>query len=314
MAAVSPAVCGAAATVAVERSLVIGSRSLHVGESCGGRKAGASSAIVRKGAELGTAHRRGSAAPLPASGPSTAGRVVTPYAGAECDRESVTTAGHSTPATVSQSQSPSSLSSPWASSSPMHEAGEPTSRRSLLSLSAVLATMGWMGPSGTGLFVDRNHTDGMAMAASLPPTDDQDIRLCNRECERDLEGIPTVTMESGLQFKDIVAGKGPQPPIGFQVAAHYVAMLPDGKVFDSSLEKGMPYIIRLGARQVIAGLDEGVQSMKVGGKRRLYIPGNLAFPKGLASAPGRPRVAANSPVVFDVQLLYVPGLEDIEEE
>ena len=64
---------------------------------------------------------------------------------------------------------------------------------------------------------------------------------------------------------------------------------------------------------MIKGLDEGILTMKTGGKRRIYIPGPLAFPKGLTSAPGRPRVAANSPVVFDVSLEYIPGLE-IDEE
>ena len=53
---------------------------------------------------------------------------------------------------------------------------------------------------------------------------------------------------------------------------------------------------------------------QVGGKRRLYIPGDLAFPKGLASAPGRPRIPPNSPVVFDVDLLYIPGLDFDEED
>ncbi|XP_056174625.1 peptidyl-prolyl cis-trans isomerase FKBP16-3, chloroplastic isoform X3 [Syzygium oleosum] len=80
-----------------------------------------------------------------------------------------------------------------------------------------------------------------------------------------------------------------------------------------SLEKGQLYIFRVGSGQVIKGLDEGLLSMKVGGKRRLYIPGSLAFPKGLTSAPGRPRVAPNSPVIFDVSLEYIPGLEVDEE-
>ncbi|GER34148.1 peptidyl-prolyl cis-trans isomerase [Striga asiatica] len=127
-----------------------------------------------------------------------------------------------------------------------------------------------------------------------------------------LEAVPMVTTESGLQYKDINVGNGPSPPVGFQVAANYVAMVPSGQIFDSSLEKGQLYIFRVGSGQVIKGLDEGILSMKVGGKRRLYIPGPLAFPKGLASAPGRPRVAANSPVVFDVSLEYIPGLEDDE--
>ncbi|CAO2821813.1 unnamed protein product [Amaranthus hypochondriacus] len=122
-----------------------------------------------------------------------------------------------------------------------------------------------------------------------------------------------VTTESGLQYKDIKVGDGPSPPIGFQVAANYVAMVPSGQIFDSSLEKNTPYIFRVGSGQVIKGLDEGILSMKVGGKRRLYIPGPLAFPKGLTSAPGRPRVPPSSPVIFDVSLEYIPGLETEEE-
>lgn len=72
-------------------------------------------------------------------------------------------------------------------------------------------------------------------------------------------------------------------------------------------------MFRVGASQVIKGLDEGILSMKVGGKRRLFIPGELAFPKGLGAAPGRPRVGASTPVIFDVQLLYIPGVSDFDE-
>ncbi|KAH9620165.1 hypothetical protein KSS87_012531 [Heliosperma pusillum] len=164
-----------------------------------------------------------------------------------------------------------------------------------------------------------------AQAAGLPP--EEKPKLCDDACEKELENIPMVTTESGLQYKDIKVGNGPSPPVGFQVAANYVAMVPSGQIFDSSLEKGQLYIFRVGSGQVIAldlfirvfqwqvikGLDEGILSMKVGGKRRLYIPGSLAFPKGLTSAPGRPRVAPSSPVVFDVSLEYIPGL-DYEEE
>ncbi|CAA7050485.1 unnamed protein product [Microthlaspi erraticum] len=151
-----------------------------------------------------------------------------------------------------------------------------------------------------------------AYAAGLPPEDKP--RLCEAECEKELENVPVVTTESGLQYKDIKVGRGPSPPVGYQVAANYVAMVPSGQIFDSSLEKGLPYLFRVGSGQVIKGLDEGILSMKAGGKRRLYIPGPLAFPKGLVSAPGRPRVAPNSPVVFDVSLEYIPGLEFDEEE
>ncbi|XP_022723099.1 peptidyl-prolyl cis-trans isomerase FKBP16-3, chloroplastic isoform X2 [Durio zibethinus] len=149
-----------------------------------------------------------------------------------------------------------------------------------------------------------------ANGAGLPPAEKP--ILCDDACEKELENVPMVTTESGLQYKDIKVGGGPTPPVGFQVAANYVAMIPSGQIFDSSLEKGQPYIFRVGSGQVIKGLDEGILSMKVGGKRRLYIPGLLAFPKGLSSAPGRPRVAPSSPVVFDVSLEYIPGLEDEE--
>lgn len=150
-----------------------------------------------------------------------------------------------------------------------------------------------------------------ALAASLPQ--ESLPKLCDDACEKELENIPTITTGSGLQFKDIKVGSGPSPPVGFQVAANYVAMDPSGKVFDSSLDKGVPYIFRVGAGQVIKGLDEGILGMKVGGKRRLYIPGPLAFPKGLPAAAGRPRVLPSSPVMFDVSLEYVPGLDDEEE-
>ncbi|KAF9663175.1 hypothetical protein SADUNF_Sadunf17G0011000 [Salix dunnii] len=206
---------------------------------------------------------------------------------------------------------------------------------------------------GVSTLFNKGSFDNVANGAGLPPEDKP--RLCDETCEKELENVPMVTTESGLQFKDIKVGQGPSPPVGFQslslecfissaysvsigflpalyrppdklieisdiicalvskVAANYVAMVPSGQVFDSSLEKGQIYIFRVGSGQVIKGLDEGILSMKVGGKRRLYIPGLLAFPKGLTSAPGRPRVAPNSPVVFDVSLEYIPGL-DVEEE
>ncbi|KAM6549696.1 hypothetical protein CsatB_021372 [Cannabis sativa] len=155
----------------------------------------------------------------------------------------------------------------------------------------------------SSLFVESFAANG----AGLPPEDKP--KLCDVACEKELENVPMVTTESGLQYKDIKVGRGPSPPVGFQVAANYVAMVPSGQIFDSSLEKGQVYIFRVGSGQVIKGLDEGLLSMKAGGKRRLYIPGSLAFPKGLTSAPGRPRVAPNSPVIFDVSLEYIPGLE-----
>ncbi|XP_078435217.1 FKBP-like peptidyl-prolyl cis-trans isomerase family protein [Wolffia australiana] len=160
----------------------------------------------------------------------------------------------------------------------------------------------------SGLSLSSSESRG----GGLPP--EEKPKLCDDECEKELENVPMVTTESGLQYKDIKVGQGPNPPVGYQVVANYVAMVPSGQIFDSSLEKGLPYTFRVGSGQVIKGLDEGILGMKVGGRRRLYIPGSLAFPKGLASAPGRPRVSANSPVVFDVSLEYIPGLDSEEDE
>jgi peptidylprolyl isomerase len=96
-----------------------------------------------------------------------------------------------------------------------------------------------------------------------------------------------------------------------QVVVDYVAMTEDGRIFDNSLEKGKPYDIRIvednAEADVIAGLNEGIKGLRVGGIRRLYIPGELSFPKGLASGPGRPRVPPASPVLFDVKLVLLPG-------
>jgi peptidylprolyl isomerase len=171
-------------------------------------------------------------------------------------------------------------------------------RREVIALVGIAAELSWL-------------PCGVATGEGLPQT--EPAKLCDVDCEKELENMPTTTTASGLQYKEIEVGKGPTPPVGFQVAAHYVAMVPSGKVFDSSLDKGVPYMFRVGASQVIKGLDEGILSMKVGGKRRLFIPGELAFPKGLGAAPGRPRVGASTPVIFDVQLLYIPGVSDFDE-
>ncbi|GMH36343.1 hypothetical protein BSKO_04211 [Bryopsis sp. KO-2023] len=137
--------------------------------------------------------------------------------------------------------------------------------------------------------------------------------LCGKDCLELINSSKLQTTASGLQYIDIKEGKGPTPPIGFQVVASYIAMTAEGRVFNSSFDSGKPFDIRVGAETLIPGLDEGILTMRTGGIRRLYIPGNLAFAKPLASAPGRARVLANTPVIFDVQLLYIPGV-DVDDE
>ena len=177
------------------------------------------------------------------------------------------------------------------------------SRRESLAKGAALAAFAAM--------VQTTHV-GAALADRLP--EETDVKLiCDSACEAALVDAELVTTPSGLKYKDIKVGDGMQPEPGFQVVVDYIAKNEQGFIFDNSLEKGKPNDVRVTgdptSANVIPGLDEGILTMKSGGVRRLYIPGDLAFPKGLASAPGRPRISPFSPVVFDVKLIYIPGME-----
>jgi FKBP-type peptidyl-prolyl cis-trans isomerase FkpA len=112
------------------------------------------------------------------------------------------------------------------------------------------------------------------------------------------EGFKT---DSGLQYWDIKIGLGPLAKAGDHVKVHYTGWLTTGKKFDSSVDANQPYEFTLGQGEVIKGWDEGVAGMKVGGKRQLRIPPDLAY--GEAGHP--PQIPENSTLVFDVQLLAV---------
>ena len=109
-----------------------------------------------------------------------------------------------------------------------------------------------------------------------------------------------VTTPSGLKYTDLVVGNGPSPRVGQTAVVHYTGTLTDGTKFDSSLDRGQPYSFPLGTGSVITGWDEGVATMKVGGKRRLVVPPAL----GYGERP-RPKIPANSTLLFDVELLDV---------
>jgi FKBP-type peptidyl-prolyl cis-trans isomerase len=112
--------------------------------------------------------------------------------------------------------------------------------------------------------------------------------------------VPWVTTPSGLKYRDVVVGKGPQPKVGDTVVVNYTGKFMSGKVFDTSVGKP-PFTFRLGHGEVIKGWDEGVGSMHVGGKRRLLIPPALAY--GKAGYPGV--IPPNSTLRFDVELLKI---------
>jgi peptidylprolyl isomerase len=111
----------------------------------------------------------------------------------------------------------------------------------------------------------------------------------------------TVTTPSGLQYEDIVEGTGASPTAGRTVSVHYTGTLTDGTKFDSSRDRGEPFKFTIGVGQVIKGWDEGVLSMKVGGRRKLTIPADLGY--GARGAGGV--IPPNATLVFDVELLGV---------
>jgi FKBP-type peptidyl-prolyl cis-trans isomerase FkpA len=106
---------------------------------------------------------------------------------------------------------------------------------------------------------------------------------------------------SGLRFQDVAAGEGKEAAAGRTVSVHYTGWLPNGEKFDSSRDRNQPFEFALGAGQVIAGWDEGVAGMKVGGRRKLVIPPELAY--GTAGAP--PDIPPGATLVFEVELLDV---------
>ncbi len=109
------------------------------------------------------------------------------------------------------------------------------------------------------------------------------------------------TTDSGLKYYDLEEGAGDSPQTGDVVSVHYTGWLEDGTKFDSSLDRGAPFRFPLGMGQVIPGWDEGVATMKVGGKRQLLIPADLGYGEQGAGAS----IPPNAALIFEVELLDI---------
>ncbi|MDZ8027983.1 MAG: FKBP-type peptidyl-prolyl cis-trans isomerase [Nostoc sp. DedQUE11] len=110
-----------------------------------------------------------------------------------------------------------------------------------------------------------------------------------------------VTTPSGLKYVEIKEGTGATPERGQTVEVHYTGTLQDGTKFDSSRDRGQPFKFKIGVGQVIKGWDEGLSTMKVGGRRNLIIPPELGY--GSRGAGGV--IPPNATLLFDVELLGV---------
>ncbi|HEY9232052.1 MAG TPA: FKBP-type peptidyl-prolyl cis-trans isomerase [Blastocatellia bacterium] len=109
-----------------------------------------------------------------------------------------------------------------------------------------------------------------------------------------------VTTASGLKYVDEVVGTGDKPRLGKSVTVHYTGWLENGTKFESSVDRGQPYTFQIGTRSVIAGWDEGILSMHVGGKRKLIIPPDLGY-----GAQGSGKIPPNATLIFEIELLGV---------
>ncbi len=144
-------------------------------------------------------------------------------------------------------------------------------------------------PPGATLIFDVELVD-IKPAPSAPP-----------EAPTEVDEADYTTTDSGLQYYDMEEGDGDSPIEGQRVSVHYTGWLEDGTIFDSSIPRGESFEFAVGAGQVISGWDEGVASMKVGGKRQLVIPSDLAY--GDQGAGGT--ISPGATLIFEVELIGV---------
>ena len=144
----------------------------------------------------------------------------------------------------------------------------------------------------------------LAAAVAIPACSQKETQVVPAEQKQAVQAAPGEELHklpSGLAYVDLVKGSGPMPAPGKTVTVHYTGWLADGTKFDSSKDRNQPFTFVIGTGQVIPGWDEGVMTMKVGGKRKLIIPPDLAY--GAEGAGGV--IPPNATLTFEVILLDV---------
>lgn len=185
----------------------------------------------------------------------------------------------------------------------------------LLTLSMSAAAYAGCSKSETNQMTDTtayNQSTPASQASTTPPTGQQATTQPDTigaaaapEMEAPGKHGDTVITASGLKYIDIKKGTGPSPTKGQTITVNYTGKLVDGKTFDSNVDPSFhhvePFSTAIGVGRVIPAWDEGMLTMKVGGKRRLICPPNLAYgPRGMP-----PTIPPNSTLIFDVELLNV---------
>lgn len=149
------------------------------------------------------------------------------------------------------------------------------------------------------LVIAQFTTNSTAIASPIQPTQ---ISMTPNNSEIASKPSPeTITTASGLKYQEITIGTGATPKQGNKVTVHYIGTLENGTKFDSSRDRSRPFDFELGVGQVIKGWDEGLATMKVGGRRILTIPPELGY--GARGAGGV--IPPNATLIFDVELLKV---------